>query len=126
MAVERVIEHQVDGKWIDIPIHDSLQVGDRVQIGPYFFDVEDRETLRKVKEGSMEGIELRDERAVEKASEPLDDARQEQIALALSRLDPENDDHWTKGGLPDLQTLRDMMGNVYVKREEIPPGFTRY
>lgn len=46
---------------------------------------------------------------------------------ALKRLDPADDAHWTKGGLPDLNVLKELTGQV-VKRQDVDDvaeGYTR-
>lgn len=50
------------------------------------------------------------------------------IASALSRLDPNNDNHWTADGLPKVDTVRFLAGDQSVTREQIQqtdPTFSR-
>lgn len=50
------------------------------------------------------------------------------IQEALAKLDPGNADHWTSEGLPRLDTVRALVGNQQVSREQVTlaaPGFTR-
>ena len=52
---------------------------------------------------------------------------EDDIREALGKLDPGTDAHWTKGGLPDLNAMRELVGE-YVSREACTnarPGFTR-
>jgi len=48
---------------------------------------------------------------------------------AIANLNPSNDEHWTKSGLPDLDTLRTMTGNGDLSRGDVdavvPSGFNR-
>lgn len=96
----------------DFHILDSTQVGDRIQLDEFYFDIPDRETLRKLKNGEW-CCEIKREGGA------LEDPRDELIAQALSRLDPDNDEHWTDKGLPDLQAVAKFAGR-YIKREELP------
>ena len=43
---------------------------------------------------------------------------------ALLKLDHEDDAHWTKSGLPDLNVLKELTGRP-VKRDEVPEDFIR-
>lgn len=47
---------------------------------------------------------------------PLGDAKLEK---ALAKLDPENDDHWTKDGLPALAAVESFYGSAGVKRADV-------
>ena len=50
------------------------------------------------------------------------------LTKAINSLDPENDDHWTKAGLPKLDAVELAYGRAGVTRadvEEISSGFTR-
>ena len=52
----------------------------------------------------------------------------DKIKEALSKLDPENDNHWTADGQPRLDTLKILTGNPGLSREDVTtaaPGFTR-
>lgn len=51
----------------------------------------------------------------------------EQVLLALSRLDPTEDTHWTKSGFPDLNTLKEALGRRITrgKVQELAPDLTR-
>ncbi len=46
----------------------------------------------------------------DEADEAPEPATAEEIVAALAGLDPANDDHWTKGGLPDVSTVADLLG----------------
>ena len=51
-----------------------------------------------------------------------------EIKEALESLDKTNDNHWTQGGLPRLETVRLLVGRADLSREELDaavPGFTR-
>jgi hypothetical protein len=41
------------------------------------------------------------------------------VRSALAKLDPENDDHWTNGGLPSVEAVRELSGNKDVSRQDI-------
>ena len=48
------------------------------------------------------------------------------IAAAAEALDPENDEHWTRGGAPNLNLMRRATGERYLKRAECDAaGVTR-
>lgn len=51
------------------------------------------------------------------------------IAGALNALDVNNDEHWTKTGLPKLKALKEMTGNDELSMSEVnnllPEGFNR-
>ncbi len=50
------------------------------------------------------------------------------IAEALSKLDPNNDNHWTSDGLPRIDTVKMLAGNPALTREMITaevPNFSR-
>lgn len=50
------------------------------------------------------------------------------LAKALAKLDPENDDHWTKDGLPALAAVESLYGSAGLKRADITaaaPGLRR-
>lgn len=49
------------------------------------------------------------------------------LEKALDSLDPENDDHWTKNGLPNLKTLIELTGSTVNRAdiEAVVTGFTR-
>lgn len=52
----------------------------------------------------------------------------DKIKDALSKLDPENDNHWTADGQPRLDTLKILTGNPGLSREDVntaAPEFTR-
>lgn len=54
--------------------------------------------------------------------------RTEAIRAALGRLDKENDDDWTEGGLPKLARMQQLSGFEDLKRAELSdasPGFQR-
>lgn len=49
------------------------------------------------------------------------------LEAAIKTLDPDDDAHWTKSGLPDLNVLKELTGDA-VKRqdvEDVAPDFTR-
>ncbi len=47
----------------------------------------------------------------EYADEPEDEeATADEIVAAIAGLDPKDDDHWTKGGLPDVSTVAASLG----------------
>jgi hypothetical protein len=51
-----------------------------------------------------------------------------EIVEALKTLDTANDNHWTQGGLPRMETVSMLVGNPKLTREEVEaayPGFTR-
>jgi len=41
------------------------------------------------------------------------------IADSLALLDPENDDHWTKGGLPRMNVIEALVGDKTITREDV-------
>jgi len=41
------------------------------------------------------------------------------IAEAISQLDPENDDHWTEAGLPAMAAVEDLVGTKDIKRADV-------
>lgn len=43
---------------------------------------------------------------------------------ALEKLNHDDDAHWTKSGMPDLNVLKEFTGRA-VKRSEVPEDFTR-
>ena len=49
------------------------------------------------------------------------------LEQALDALDPDNDAHWTKTGLPDLNTLKEMTGAAVTRAQinEVVEDFTR-
>ena len=50
------------------------------------------------------------------------------ITDALSKLDPQNDNHWTQDGLPRLDTIKILAGNPSLTREQVTaaaPDFNR-
>lgn len=52
----------------------------------------------------------------------------EAILSGLGRLDPANDEHWTKDGLPAVKALEQIVGEPGLTRaaiDEAAPGFTR-
>lgn len=55
-------------------------------------------------------------------------AAQGAIRTALTKLDPENDEHWTDAGLPAVEAVRQLSGNDDVSRQDIKslaPKLTR-
>lgn len=48
--------------------------------------------------------------AYEEGSAEAEDATADEIVAAIEGLDPANDDHWTKAGLPDVSVLADALG----------------
>lgn len=52
----------------------------------------------------------------------------QKIRAALERLDPTDDDHWTKDGLPAMSVLEDLLNDKSVTRAMVhnaDPGFNR-
>lgn len=50
------------------------------------------------------------------------------IVEALSRLDPENDEHWTNDGMPRVEVVQGLAGDASIMRADInnaSPGFDR-
>lgn len=50
------------------------------------------------------------------------------IKISLDKLDPANEEHWTSDGLPRLDVLKKMSGNVNLTRKQVTdadPSFTR-
>jgi len=51
------------------------------------------------------------------------------LAGALNSLDVENDEHWTKTGLPKLKAIKELTGNdeltTSMVKERLPEGFDR-
>lgn len=50
------------------------------------------------------------------------------IAAALLKLDPENDEHWTQGGKPSVDVVRELLGDDEIKRgniDDVDPDFDR-
>ena len=43
----------------------------------------------------------------------------EQITAALLELDHDNDDHWTEAGLPSMNAIEELLGDVKVTREDV-------
>lgn len=39
-----------------------------------------------------------------------EEASADEIVAAIADLDPDNDEHWTKGGLPDVSSLANALG----------------
>lgn len=58
-----------------------------------------------------------------------DDAESEALTLedALKRLDPDDDAHWTKTGLPDCNVLKELTGTAVTRQEvnDVAPDFNR-
>jgi len=55
-------------------------------------------------------------------------ARRTLVAAALVKLDPENDEHWTSGGLPSVEAVRALSETADVSRadiQEAAPKLTR-
>jgi len=54
---------------------------------------------------------------------------EQEIKMALKMwLDPLNDAHWTKGGLPRLDIIRELLADTSITRADVhaaEPGFTR-
>lgn len=54
--------------------------------------------------------------------------REDTIKEAFRKLDPDNADHWTAAGLPDMERMKEITGLADLKREEVGrsmPGLTR-
>lgn len=49
------------------------------------------------------------------------------LEAAIKALNPEDDAHWTQGGQPDLNVLKELTGKAVKRKEveEIAPDFTR-
>lgn len=61
------------------------------------------------------------------ANEPTPDAEAMTVAEAVAQLDPNDDSHWTKPGLPNIRSVEAILG-ADTNRDEInqaAPGFTR-
>lgn len=57
-----------------------------------------------------------------------DRARLGAVRSAITKLDPENKDHWTDAGLPSVEAVRDLSGNKDIGRKDIEalaPKLTR-
>ena len=61
------------------------------------------------------------------AGRPAKNAETLPLEDAILRLDHENDDHWTKGGKPDLRTLGELTHGQVTRAmvDEIAPDFER-
>jgi len=44
---------------------------------------------------------------------------QDLIRDAVEKLDPENDEHWTSTGLPQMKVIEDMIGDDTIKRGDV-------
>ena len=50
------------------------------------------------------------------------------IRGALEKLDPDNDDHWTKAGDPAMDAVEEILGDKSITRDDVKaadPGFNR-
>lgn len=54
-----------------------------------------------------------------KTEAEIDPARSQLISAALAQLDNANDEHWTKGGLPDIKAIEALMGDKPTTRAEV-------
>lgn len=65
--------------------------------------------------------------SLKEPEEPKGDANTA-LAAAVSKLDPENDAHWTKAGLPALSAVEEAYGRAGVTRKDVEaamPGWNR-
>lgn len=79
------------------------------------------------KEGGPAKKTAADEGAAKAAGEGGSEAEKLGLEDAIKALDPADDAHWTKSGLPDLNVLKELTGEA-VKRqdvEDVAPDFTR-
>ena len=59
---------------------------------------------------------------------PAGDSDSARLLQVIRELDNEDDNHWTKGGLPSLWAVRDLFGDEKVTREDVEaaaPGHVR-
>lgn len=60
--------------------------------------------------------------------EPAAAPQNAKLQRALSRLDPKNDEHWTRDGKPSVAAVERLYGSADVRRADIEaaaPGLTR-
>ena len=106
-----------------LPIKAFMQDGLMVQIqdGDFFFDgkhVEESEVpswvFSKLQEMTLEQLEPLGMTRFSSEAQPEDDEggfqQDEALVKALNKLDPEDDNHWTKKGKPSLNHLTEALG----------------